>query len=165
MKTRLYFLWSGLACSGLIMSVVAAQQTAAKPPQSAPSPPKADKKAQPHLLAAPTQEPTELPYSILTGPETLTDPAQKPWEDTLRRLKIQIAPGGQRVVPGEPQPFIVESRNLLFTPEDAARVQTFHPLLTPEIMERVKVIPLRPRPAPPARPAEKPAKEQTVKPT
>ena len=35
------------------------------------------------------------------------------------------------------------TRNLLFTPEDAARVKTFHPFLTPDIEYRFRTVPLQ----------------------
>lgn len=58
------------------------------------------------------------------------------------------------------------SRNLLFTPEDAARTKTLHPLLTPEIMARVRTLPIQPSLTPPSiHTAEKPATAPSVQPT
>jgi hypothetical protein len=55
-------------------------------------------------------------------------------------LQLQAVP----TVPSQPVAAQPRSRNLLFTPEDAATVKLFHPLLTPDV--KSYVLPLTPQP-------------------
>ncbi len=73
---------------------------------------------------------------------------QQPFLKTLdaRQLQILMNQDAVATVPLQTLPDVAGTRNLLFTPEDAARVRISHPLLTPEIAARVKVIPIPTRP-------------------
>jgi hypothetical protein len=98
------------------------------------------------LLASRDAGPPVLPALAQSAPYA---PAR--W-DAFARLRVLAlepmrGPGGSRTLIA-PRPRVAAApqaptRTLLFTPEDAARLRFFHPLVTPEVRLRVKTLPLR----------------------
>jgi hypothetical protein len=104
-----------------------------------------------------TQKPAAKPAPSPSSPVVLTPKASSASPRILQGVQPQVflldsygrtlvVPGlrnnqvAPRIAPGAIAPQ-VEVRTLLFTPEDAARAQTVHPLLTPETAGRVQLLP------------------------
>jgi len=106
----------------ILIPVLGAFQRPAPAPQARKSP------ATPHR-----------PMVVLYTEQSTPAPPHTTWV-----IPVQYTPTSP-TQPGQP-PLIVSkpgSRNLLYTPEDAARFKVVHPFLTPEIQGQVKIIPVR----------------------